>query len=181
MKKGKQKIIEAAFQVILQKGIKDTTVRDIAKEAGVSIGTYSYHYPNKDELFFDVFEMMTKKQDEALERGFASNTLEEKKLALVELFKDATTNECFMKLNYYLLSEAFGQNTLMREKMKYKYEEWRMNFATYLEGEIKEQNKRLSASLFLAMLDGFMLQLLLDAESMKVEEISNKVIELLYE
>ena len=84
MKKGKQKIIEAAFNVILQKGIKDTSVRDIAKEAGISVGTFSYHYPNKEALFFDVFEMMVSRQDEALEKGFASNTLEEKKVALVD-------------------------------------------------------------------------------------------------
>nr|WP_302595538.1 TetR/AcrR family transcriptional regulator [uncultured Cellulosilyticum sp.] len=181
MKKGKQKIIEAAFNVILQKGIKDTSVRDIAKEAGISVGTFSYHYPNKEALFFDVFEMMVSRQDEALEKGFASNTLEEKKVALVELFKEATTNECFMKLNYYLLGEAFGQNTLMLEKMKAKYEAWRVQFATYLEEEIKMQNKRLSASLFLAMIDGVMLQLLLDEKSIDIEEMADYVIKLLYE
>lgn len=181
MKKGKQKIIEAAFRVILKKGIKDTSVRDIAKEAEISIGTFSYHYPSKETLFFDVFEMMVARQDEALERGFASNTLEEKKAALVALFKEATTNECFMKLNYYLLGEAFGQNTLMLEKMKAKYEAWRVQFSVYLEGELEAQGKRLNASLFLAMMDGVMLQLLLDENSIDIEEMASKVIKMLYE
>lgn len=181
MKKGKQKIIEAAFQVILQKGIKDASVRDIAKEAGVSVGTFSYHYPSKEELFFDVFEMMVARQDEVLERGFSSNTLEEKKTALAELFKMTATNECYMKLNYYLLGEAFAQNKLMLEKMKQKYAQWRIQFAAYLDEEIKAQDKDLNASLFLAMLDGIMLQLLLDSESIAIEEMTDKVIRLLYE
>lgn len=181
MKKGKQKIIEAAFNVILQKGIKDASVRDIAKEAGISIGTFSYHYPSKETLFFDVFELMVARQDEALEKGFASNTVEEKKAALMALFKEAATNECFMKLNYYLLGEAFGQNTLMLEKMKGKYEAWREQFAKYLKEEIKVQGKRLNASLFLAMIDGVMLQLLLDEKSIDIEEMADYIIKLLYE
>lgn len=181
MKKGKQKIIEAAFEVILQKGIKDTSVRDIAKEAGISVGTFSYHYPNKETLFYDVFEMMIAKQDEVLEKGFSSNTLEEKKVALAQLFKMTATNDCYMKLNYYLLGEAFGQNTMLLEKMKQKYEDWRQQFSAYLDAEIKKQDKQLSAALFLAMIDGVMLQLLLDAKSIDVDEVANEIIRLLYE
>lgn len=182
MKKGKQKIIEAALKLMIQKGIKETSVRDIAKEAGISIGTFSYHYPNKEALFFDIFEMTMTKQDELLEQGFASNTLEEKKVALQELLKQATTNECFMKLNYYLLGEAFAQNTVMLEKMKEKYSLWRIQFKDYLYREICEQEKEaiLNASLLLAMIDGLAIQLLLDEEAISIEAMANKVIELMY-
>lgn len=79
MKKGKQKIIDAAFNLILQKGIKETSVRDIAKAAVISVGTFTYHYPSKEELLFDIFEMTTEKQDLLLQEAFKCNTLEEKK------------------------------------------------------------------------------------------------------
>lgn len=183
VKKGKQKIIDAALNLMLQKGIKETSVRDIAKEAGISIGTFSYHYPNKEELFFDIFEMTMKKQDELLEKGFASNTLEEKKIALEELLKQVTSNECFMKLNYYLLGEAFAQNTIMLEKMKEKYCLWRLQFQEYLYGELKKQKKDslLNASLLIAMIDGIAIQLLLDEKEIAIEQMAHKVIEIMYE
>lgn len=182
MKKGKQKIIDVAFELILQKGIKETSVRDIAKVAGISIGTFTYHYPSKEELFFDIFEMISGRQDEVLEKAFASNTLEEKKRALEEILKEATSEAYFMKLNYYLLGEAFAQNTMMLEKMKEKYRIWRVQFQEYLYGEIRAQGKEeeLNASLLLAMIDGLAIQLLLDEESICVSEMANKVINILY-
>lgn len=183
MKKGKQKIIDVAFELILQKGIKETSVRDIAKEAGISIGTFTYHYPSKEELLFDVFEILATKQDEVLEEAFASNTLEEKEEALAKLLNQASCNAYFMKLNYYLLGEAFAQNTALLEKMKQKYQGWRTQFQDYLYGEIKIQKKEavLNASLLLAIIDGLAVQLLLDEESISAKEMANKVIGILYD
>ncbi|MFQ9697153.1 MAG: TetR/AcrR family transcriptional regulator [Zhenhengia sp.] len=182
MKKGKQKIIDVTFELILEQGIKETSVRDIAKAAGISIGTFTYHYPNKEELLFDIFEMVSGKQDKVLEEAFASNTLEEKKKALEKILREATSNAYFMKLNYYLLSEAFAQNTTMLEKMKEKYSVWRMQFQEYLYGEIKAHGKEeaLNASLLVAMIDGLAIQLLLDEASIDVKAMADKVIDILY-
>ena len=183
MKKGKQKIIDAAFNLILQKGIKETSVRDIAKAAGISVGTFTYHYPSKEELLFDIFEMTTEKQDLLLQEAFKCNTLEEKKVALENVFQQMTSSEYFMKLDYYLMGEAFSGNTIMLKKMKEKYHLWRIQFAEYLYGEIKAQDKEhlLSASLLLAIIDGTALQLLLDETSIDVSLVVHKVIVMLYD
>ena len=87
-----------------------------------------------------------------------------------------------MKLNYYLLGEAFAQNTTMLEKMKEKYSVWRMQFQEYLYGEIKAHGKEetLNASLLLAMIDGLAIQLLLDEASIDVKAMADKVIDILY-
>lgn len=173
MKKGKQRIIEAAYQLILKKGIKETSVRDIAKEAGISVGTFTYHYPSKEELLFDIFEMTMKKQDEVLAKGLCSETKEEKKQALEEILSEITSNEYFMKLNYYLLGEAFAQNKEMLEKMKEKYKIWREEFKAYSGDE-------LHASLLLAMIDGLAIQMLLDEESISTRDMAQKMVEVIY-
>ena len=182
MKKGKQKIVVAAFELILQKGIKETSVRDIAKAAGISVGTFTYHYPSKEELLFDIFEMTTQKQDILLKEAFSCTDLDEKKRALENMLEPMALNAYFMKLNYYLVGEAFAENILMLEKLKEKYSIWRIEFSEYLYGEIKAQEKEslLNASLLLALIDGIALQLLLDEESIDVKTAVYKIMELLY-
>lgn len=46
----KSNILKAASKLFLKKGIKDTTVRDIAHEAGVTTGAIYHHFSSKDEI-----------------------------------------------------------------------------------------------------------------------------------
>jgi AcrR family transcriptional regulator len=48
-------ILAAAQELFAEKDFRSVTVRDIAKVAGVSIGTIYNYYANLDELFLDVF------------------------------------------------------------------------------------------------------------------------------
>lgn len=46
----KDNILNAASKLFLKKGIKDTTVRDIAREAGVTTGAIYHHFSSKDDI-----------------------------------------------------------------------------------------------------------------------------------
>lgn len=48
-------ILDAALELFAAKDFRSVTVREIAKHAGVSIGTIYNYYPNLTELFLDVF------------------------------------------------------------------------------------------------------------------------------
>jgi len=48
-------ILDAALTLFAEKDFKSVTVREIARQAGVSIGTIYNYYPNLTELFLDVF------------------------------------------------------------------------------------------------------------------------------
>ncbi len=48
-------ILESALDLFAIKDFRSVTVREIAKHAGVSIGTIYNYYPNLTELFLDVF------------------------------------------------------------------------------------------------------------------------------
>src|SRR6056297_621772 len=48
-------ILNAARELFAKKNFRNVTVREIAKSAGVSIGTIYYYYDNLGELFLDVF------------------------------------------------------------------------------------------------------------------------------
>ena len=49
----REKIIDAAVKVFLRKGFEKATVREIAREAGITTGAIYHHYRNKDELIHD--------------------------------------------------------------------------------------------------------------------------------
>lgn len=51
----KQDIIDAAVQLFVQKGVAETTIRDIATTAKVGEGTLYRHWASKDEMAHDLF------------------------------------------------------------------------------------------------------------------------------
>ncbi|MDO4493718.1 MAG: TetR/AcrR family transcriptional regulator [Clostridia bacterium] len=63
----RQKILQAARELIQEKGFDQLKMTDVAKRAGVSVGSLYNHYRSKDALFFagyDNFDrMILEKQD----------------------------------------------------------------------------------------------------------------------
>jgi AcrR family transcriptional regulator len=51
----KAKISRAALGLFVEKGVAETTVRDIARAAGVAEGTLYRHFAGKDELAWELF------------------------------------------------------------------------------------------------------------------------------
>ena len=50
LKNTQEKIIEAALHLAKNEGWKDTTIRRICQEAGVSIGSFYHHFKSKQEV-----------------------------------------------------------------------------------------------------------------------------------
>lgn len=51
----KQKIYEAAIELIERKGFDTITIQDINEEAGVSVGTFYHYYKSKEDVFFELY------------------------------------------------------------------------------------------------------------------------------
>jgi AcrR family transcriptional regulator len=50
-------IVQAARASILERGLAATSVREVARAAGVSLGTVTYHFPTLDELLTEVLSV----------------------------------------------------------------------------------------------------------------------------
>jgi TetR/AcrR family transcriptional regulator len=54
----RETILDAAMQVITEKKISGTRMREIARMAGISTGTLHYHFPTKEELLQSLLDEM---------------------------------------------------------------------------------------------------------------------------
>jgi AcrR family transcriptional regulator len=49
-------VLERALALFQKRGVEATTMRDIARSAGLSLGAAYYHFPSKDALLFAYYE-----------------------------------------------------------------------------------------------------------------------------
>jgi len=61
--KNKLKIERAALKLFTRQGFHGTTVREIARAAGVSMGKLYLYYPTKEEIFVDLVHHMEQKME----------------------------------------------------------------------------------------------------------------------
>ena len=65
--KTRERIIRAAFSVLSRQGYENTSIKDIAEEAGVAQGLIHYHYKSKQLLVLAVLEYVCEKVDQGVE------------------------------------------------------------------------------------------------------------------
>jgi AcrR family transcriptional regulator len=63
-------IFNCAQKLFSSKGYKDTNVAEIAKMAGIAIGTFYNYYPSKDQLFIEIYLH----ENEKLKRSLMDST-----------------------------------------------------------------------------------------------------------
>jgi len=172
----RQQIIEAATQVIVQKGIDKTSLTDIAQGAGISKGSLYYYYASKNDLIFDIteahisqissnlFDIIENRHDNA-----------EWKDILNILFERIMAAETRGRLHLYLLQQALNGNDELAERFRNKYRDWNAMIQTgfaKIDPSGAADNKVLS-TLIITALDGCLIQSMLGLEISPWTEIIN--------
>ncbi|MBR2077249.1 MAG: TetR/AcrR family transcriptional regulator, partial [Exiguobacterium sp.] len=60
----KQKLLDAATDIIMNHGVHQLTLDEVVKTAGVSKGGLLYHYPSKEALMTAMVERLQQEQNE---------------------------------------------------------------------------------------------------------------------
>ncbi|MFN3471490.1 MAG: TetR/AcrR family transcriptional regulator [Aquificaceae bacterium] len=55
-KETKEKILKASLKLFSEKGIRETTIKDIAKEVGITEGAIYRHFRSKEEIVLGLFQ-----------------------------------------------------------------------------------------------------------------------------
>ena len=82
----KQKILEAALGMFRERGFEESTMREIAKQAGVATGLAYYYFPKKEDLVMAFYVKVNVEMRSLVEVALGANKkLEQKLRALIQV------------------------------------------------------------------------------------------------
>jgi len=64
----KEHIVEAAFDVIYYHGFENTSLRDIAKQAGLSLGSVQHFFPRQRDIYAFAMEIIFQRFEERMQK-----------------------------------------------------------------------------------------------------------------
>lgn len=98
--KTRQRLIEAAEALFLEKGVSKTSLSDVASAAGMTRGAIYWHFKNKGELFHALLEEGGKTLDHSfsVDTEDSLNPLEQLKLQTINGLKECLTNPRLINL-----------------------------------------------------------------------------------
>lgn len=161
------RILEATMDVIAQKTISGTSMRQIAERAGIAQSNVHYYFTSKDELLLAVQKSLLNKFVMQREEQWEENSDLDSKIEGIFLQKEQvltqTPNYEYVQQDFWLRAHI-DEST--KANVKRNYSMWRSDVERVLKTHTsldEEQRKRL-ALITISLLDGIMLQYLVDEE-----------------
>ena len=113
--KNRQAIIEAGIQVFIDKGVSETTVRDIIRSTGLASGTFYNYFNSKEEVLVAIFDDFAKEIGKSVrDENVQPESFEEfLRIKLTRFFKFVSSKpEIYMIMsNNHNLVNNFSINT----------------------------------------------------------------------
>ncbi|MDR9854336.1 TetR/AcrR family transcriptional regulator [Paenibacillus sp. VCA1] len=128
-------IFNCGSELFRSKGFKDTNISDIAKMAGIAVGTFYNYYPSKEKLFFEIY----RKENETLKKRIVESLdMNQDPVALVrslveqnihamnsnKILKEWYNRELFRELEHYY-EEVGGEDDSIRSLYTGLFKKWR--------------------------------------------------------
>ncbi len=186
----KGKILMAAITLFAQKGFEKTTINDISQEAGIGKGTVYEYFHNKEEMINESFHFFISHMDLDHEHILKEKTTAAEKMKRILLsFSNFVRPETegLINMMFQFWGEAMraqdAKNIIFHEMKKF-YGQYRSLFMDLVvmgmqDGSFRKNiNPEHIASIIIGMLDGLMVQWLLDRELIRYDEMINSVVTL---
>ena len=103
----RKRILNVSKRLFLNKGFRETTTRDIAREAGINLSNLYHYFPSKDELFRQLLKPATDTLEAMLNEhhGIKGEEI---------LMHDLTEEEVRSVLSDYVRFEVIGWRKMIR-------------------------------------------------------------------
>jgi len=171
----RQKIIAAATALVMERGVKGTSLADIARAAEISKGTLFYHFSAKDDLIYE----LTEQHFDELTRANLKRVAQMQGVALQDILQETLASilgaEDRGKLNLYLLQEAVIENPVLKKRFAAKYQEFQEMMGQFLDivaPQMDPDKAKVLSRLMVAILDGLIIQWLLDPASINIKAMA---------
>lgn len=164
----RKELLTKCFDLFAKRGYGSLTMRQIAKEIGVSTGTLYHYFPGKEELFVQLIEEITERDilratDKIKDRSI--ETTKERILALGQFLKD---NEDYFQKQTFLFINFFQQpleQQQLIEAVKRSYKRYQEEIMKFLDIEDRAIANHLSC-----LIDGLLLQQTFSPELVSISE-----------
>ena len=137
--KYRKELLWKSFDLFARKGYGSVTMREIAKELGVSTGTLYHYFPNKEALYLQLVEEQTEQDiSNFLTEVGSPETLEEKIKLLMNFVRnndDYFIKQTLLNFDYYQQQER--SKKLNNDTLKKSWQYTEKAFAEYLKIEEK--------------------------------------------
>ncbi len=165
----RKELLTKCFDLFAKRGYGSLTMRQIAKEIGVSTGTLYHYFSSKEELFIQLIEEITEQDllnanQEIYQRDLT--TIHEKLLALGEFI---TKNEDYFRQQTLLFINFFQQPDLEQQQLVEAVQRSHKRYQEELVEFLGIDNVAI-ANHISASIDGLMLQLTYTPELVNFEE-----------
>ena len=177
----RKQILDASLRLFSEKGYARTSVRDIARGAGITDAAIYYHFSSKRDLFEALFEErgITSALNDLENMTITEQSLKETLIAIAMAAQDILQrNKDFMKV---LLSEAMSEDPVATEDYRMITERWRNAEARILRefvrrGELPEIDVDVAARQLVVLSVGPFMDELMSGQDQDGEEPSPELL-----
>ena len=170
----RMQIVNAAENVISEKGLQHLSLAEIEKKAGMSRGQLTYYFPTKEEILLAVFDRCV----ENIHRRIAVplETISKsgvKGWALVKQVISAAINELITEDPFYMLEYTFLAQVSSRpdfcKRLCHLYAEWRDRMGNDMQPDFPAEKMPDLMVVIQAFLHGLAIQRLVDPMNINVK------------
>ena len=170
----REKIIQAAAKLIIEKGVANTSLADIADEVGISKGTLYYYYASKGELIFDISVRHMEHITNSIIAWIEGRGREESAERVLQMVVETVLkSETRGYIHFYLIQEALsGNHESLRVRFTQEYDRWLDLIEQGLRLILPENSDYKTMSrILLSSIDGLLLQNLLGVGPIPLEHV----------
>lgn len=144
----REDLIQASLQVFAQNGLKNASIREIAKEAKIDSALIYHYFDTKEELFFEAIKSKMQPPDKS--KIAVSETPQERATRITNMFFERF-NESDTSSAFLALMRSALQNEEAAKLLRKLFEE---HLITYVSSQFDPKSANLRVSLSVSMLLG---------------------------
>jgi AcrR family transcriptional regulator len=174
-------LTRAAYKVVGQKGYYDFTIRDIAREAGLSTGLVHYYFKNKEDLLLNLLKEMNADLKYYLNKALTVlSDPRDKLLTFCDQAFDLVDRE---KAYFHVLIDFWAQmnhNNRIRQANVKLFQSYRDEISAILKegaasGLFKITDVKLTSVIIISLIQGTIIQYVIDNGAFDYREYTGRI------
>jgi len=174
-------LTRAAYKVVGQKGYYDFTIRDIAREAGLSTGLVHYYFKNKEDLLLNLLKEINRNMLIVLNRAISASDDPKEKL---NIFMNQAFNLVRDEKDYFYIVIDFWTQVNKNDRMKRAntklFKSYRDEISKILregieKGVFMKMDVDYTSAVIISIIQGMIIQFVIDTNAFDYEDYAKKV------